>query len=204
MLSQIVRPLVQTQIRLLANSQATQATLVDTIARWLGYLGVQARVTKLSPKAERIHVCLTVAKPDSCDSKDWQQILENLRSSEMHIGRSHSKIDTLTKGSYNHMNDGQQLQLSRLLAYLIQVGIPHDKIDWHEVENQLSPLKLDQSILISIKSALKVPQSPELLKKLDPDVAASAFPIAVRIAWLDQEINSHENNALIALLAAMK
>ncbi|XTZ10319.1 MAG: hypothetical protein ACQZ3N_09735, partial [cyanobacterium endosymbiont of Rhopalodia yunnanensis] len=97
-----------------------------------------------------------------------------------------------------------QLKLSRLLAYLIQVGIPKDKIDWHEVETQLSPLKLDKSILIRIKSALKVPQSPELLKKLDPDVAASAFPIAVRIAWLDKEINPHENNALSALLAAMK
>lgn len=204
MLSQIVRPLVQTQIRLLANSQATKTTLVDTIARWLGYLGVQAKVTQLSPNAERIHVCLTVAKPDSCDAKDWRQILENLQSSEIHFGRSHSKIDSSANGNYSHMNDGQQLQLSRLLAYLIQVGIPDDKIDWREIETQLSPLKLDQSILISIKSALKVPQSPELLKKLDPDVAASVFPIAVRIAWLDQEINSHENNALIALLAAMK
>ncbi|BAP17758.1 hypothetical protein [cyanobacterium endosymbiont of Epithemia turgida] len=204
MLSQIVRPLVQTQIRLLANSQATQATLVDTITRWLSYLGVRARVTQLSPHAERIHVCLTVAKPDLCDAKDWQQILKNLRSSEMQIGRSHSKISSPTDGNYSHMNDGQQLQLSRLLAYLIQVGIPKGKIDWHEVETQLSPLKLDQSILISIKSALKVPQSSELLKKLDPDVAASVFPLAVRIAWLDQEINSYENNALIALLAAMK
>ncbi|XTZ12118.1 MAG: hypothetical protein ACP8RL_09065 [cyanobacterium endosymbiont of Rhopalodia inflata] len=204
MLSQIVRPLVQTQIRLLANSQATQATLVNTIARWLGYLGVQARVTQLSPHAECIHVCLTVAKPDSCNAEDWQQILENLRSSEMQIGRSHSKIDSPTNDNYSHMNDGQQLKLSRLLAYLIQLGIPNDKIDWHEVETHLSPLKLDKSILISIKSALKVPQSPELLKKLDPDVAASAFPIAVRIAWLDKEINPHENNALSALLAAMK
>ncbi|WP_267384449.1 hypothetical protein [Cyanobacterium sp. uoEpiScrs1] len=204
MLSQIVRPLVQTQIRLLANSQATRATLVDTIARWLGYLGVQAIVTQLSPKAERIHVCLTVAKPDSCDTKDWQQIIKNLQVSEIDTRRSCSKIDSLTNENYCHMNDGQQLQLSRLLAYLIQVGVPSDKIDWYEVEAQLSSLKLDQSILISIRSALKVPQSPELLKELDPDVAANVFPIAVRIAWLDQEINHHENNALIALLAAMK
>lgn len=196
MLSQIVRPLVQTQIRLLANSQATQTTLVDTIARWLGYLGVQARVTTLTPDAERIHVSLTVAKPDSCDLGDWQQILANLRSP--------SNPNSCSNGDYHHMSDTQQLQLARLLAYLIQVGTPNDSVDWHELETQLSPLNLNQSILVSIKSALKVPQSPTLLQKLDPDVAASAFPLAVRIAWFDQEINSHENNALAALLAAMK
>ncbi|HAC62542.1 MAG TPA: hypothetical protein DCF68_03155 [Cyanothece sp. UBA12306] len=196
MLTQIVRPLVQTQVRLLANSQATQTTLIDTIARWLGYLGVQARVTKLMPDCEKIHVSLTVAKPDSCDHQDWQQILDNLRSP--------SAIDSSSDHDYTQMSDTQQSQLARLLAYLIQVGSPEHNISWNEVETQLMPLNLNQSILMSVQSALKVPQSTDLLQKLDPDVAASAFPIAVRIAWLDQEINDHENHALSALLSAMK
>ena len=48
MLSQIVRPLVQTQVRLLANSQATQVTLTDTIAKWLSYLGRSYALYKLT------------------------------------------------------------------------------------------------------------------------------------------------------------
>ena len=51
MLSQIVRPLVQTQIKLLANSQGTQATLIETIVRWLSYLGIRAQVNTLKPDA---------------------------------------------------------------------------------------------------------------------------------------------------------
>ena len=51
MLSQIVRPMVRTQIRLLANSQATHTTLVKTITQWLGFLGVQATVTQLTTTA---------------------------------------------------------------------------------------------------------------------------------------------------------
>ncbi|ACK64498.1 conserved hypothetical protein [Rippkaea orientalis PCC 8801] len=196
MLSQIVRPLVQTQIRLLANSQATQTTLIDTIARWLGYLGVQAKVTKLTPDSERIHLSLTVAKPDGCDSQDWQQILNNLRSP--------ATIEGSSENNYTQMSEVQQQQLARLLAYLIQVGNPNGKISWTEVETQLLPLNLNPFILSSIQVALKVPQPTDLLQKLDPDVAASAFPIAVRIAWFDQEINPHEHDALSTLLSAMK
>lgn len=192
MLTQIVRPLVQTQVRLLANSQATQTTLVDTISRWLGYLGVDAKVTKLAPDSERIHVSITVGKPDSCETKDWQKILDNLRSS--------SDKDNCCE----QMSGSQQLQLARLLAYLIQSGNPSNNINWNEVENQLQSLQLDHSILSGIQSALKVPQSQDLLDKLDPDVAASAFPVAVKIAWFDQQINPQENHALSALLCAMK
>lgn len=196
MLSQIVRPLVQTQVRLLANSHATQTTLVETIARWLGYIGVSAKVTQLAPDCDRIHVSITVGKPDSCDHQDWQKILNNLRS--------HDKVDRSPNESYGKMSESQQMQMSRLLAYLIQVGNDNNGLNWNEVEAQLTPLNLDQSIIIGIKSALKVPQSQELLEKLDPDIAASAFPIAVRIAWFDQTINSHENHALSILLEAIK
>ena len=47
MLSQIVRPMVNTQIRLLAKSKATKITLIKTIAKWLSFLGVEAQVTQL-------------------------------------------------------------------------------------------------------------------------------------------------------------
>lgn len=78
MLSQIVRPLVDTQIRRLASSQNTSSTLIEAIAKWLSYLGVQAQVNYLTRQSEKIQVSLTVGKPDLCNSKDWQQILNNL------------------------------------------------------------------------------------------------------------------------------
>ncbi|EAZ90829.1 hypothetical protein [Crocosphaera chwakensis] len=196
MLSQIVRPLVNTQIRLLANSQTTQTTLVETIARWLGYIGVDAQVTQLCPESDRIHVALRVGKPDSCDDRDWFRILNNLRSP------NHNKNNGLK--SSDNFHESHQLQIARLLAYLIQVSDPQQDITWPEIENQLVALNLDDSMLSSIKSALKVPQSPDLLQSVDPDVAAVTFPIAVKIAWFDQEINSHENHALSTLLTAMK
>ncbi|WP_107667457.1 hypothetical protein [Cyanothece sp. BG0011] len=196
MLSQIVRPLVNTQVRLLANSHTTQTTLVETIARWLGYIGVEAQVTKLCPESDRIHVALRVGKPDSCDDGDWCRILNNLRSPDP---QENNRVT-----SSHNFHESHQLQIARLLAYLIQVSDPHQEITWPEIEHQLVALNLDDSMLSGIKSALKVPQSPDLLKRVDPDIAAVTFPIAVKIAWFDQEINSHENHALSALLTAMK
>lgn len=196
MLSQIVRPLVNTQVRLLANSQTTQITLVETIARWLGYLGVDAQVTQLSPESDRIHVALKVGKPDSCDTQDWNCILNNLRASY--------KSNNNYLNSSEYIDKSHQLQIARLLAYLIQIGDPDNHITWSEIESQLIPLNLENSMLREIQSAMKVPQSKVLLEELEPDVAASVFPIAVKIVWLDQEINSHENQALSALLSAMK
>jgi hypothetical protein len=198
MLSQIVRPLVQTQIRLLANSQETRSTLIETIARWLGYLGVRARVTHLAPDCDRIQVCLTVGKPESCDATDWQKILQHLEQSP--------QTDKFSLDAYAQMSLSQQSKLARLLAYLIQAGTTEQQpIDWDAISPQLESLNLDETILLGIKSALKVPQSPDqLLKGLDPDLAAIALPTAVSIAWLDRSINQEENSALMALLEAMK
>jgi len=70
MLSQIVKSLVQTQRSLLANSQATRLTLIEIIARWLGYLGVHAQVTHLASDQDKIQVALTVGKPDVCDRQE--------------------------------------------------------------------------------------------------------------------------------------
>jgi hypothetical protein len=198
MLSQIVRPLVQTQVRLLANSQATYPVLIETISRWLGYIGVQAKVTHLAPMSDQIQISLSVGKPDACDKADWQKILIQLSqnaSSEPHQS-SHELKESI--------NLEEQMLVSRLLAYLIQVGNPDDTINWETLKEQLIPLNLDETLTQGIKSALKVPQSSEsLMKKLNPDLAAMALPMAVKIAMLDQQINQEENTTLLALLKAL-
>ena len=196
MLSQIVRPLVQNQISLLANSQATRATLIKTIARWLSYLGIHAQVNSLKSDADTITVSLTVGKPESCESKDWQQILHQL-----HFHGKHNQEQE--QDNFEQMELAEQSQMVRLLAYLIQVGQPEEKVSWEIVKPQLISLTPDQSLLAGIRSALKIPQSVELIKKLNPYLAAQAFPLAVKIAWLDRQVNSQESQALSALLKAM-
>ena len=194
MLSQIVRPLVQTQVRLLANSQATQVTLTDTIAKWLSYLGIRAQINSLKSEADTISVSLRVEKPSGCSFSDWQKILHHL-DSEPKSNLEQEKVE--------QMELAQQLQLIRLLAYLIQVGQPEEKVSWEVVKPQLISLELDEYLVEGIHSALKVPQSAEFIKKLDPDVAAQVFPLAVKIAWLDHQVNPQENQALSTLLKAM-
>ena len=97
----------------------------------------------------------------------------------------------------------RQLQVIRFLAYLIQVEQPEEKVSWEVLKPQLISLELDEYLLEGIHSALKVPQSAEFIKKLDPDVAAQVFPLAVKIAWLDRQVNPQENQALSNLLKAM-
>ena len=191
MLSQIVRPLVDTQIRLLANSQATKKTLAQTISSWLGYLGVRTEVTQLIPNSDRISVSLTVGKPESCAQKDWQKILDNLTKSS----------SDLTNAQSDDMEMAKLVQLSKLLAYIIQIGLPETEMNWTILENQLSPLNLDSTTLGAVRSALKVPQSLSAIDKLDPDLAARAFPLAVKIAWMDNQITAAESQALKALLS---
>jgi hypothetical protein len=191
MLSQIVRPLVDTQIRLLANSQATKKTLAQTISSWLGYLGVRTEVTQLIPNSDRISVSLTVGKPESCAQKDWQKILDNLTQSSNDLPNAQSEEIEMAK----------LVQLSKLLAYIIQIGLPETEMNWTILENQLSPLNLDSTTLGAVRSALKVPQSLSAIDKLDPDLAARAFPLAVKIAWMDNQITASESEALKALLS---
>ncbi|MGQ4650723.1 hypothetical protein [Lyngbya aestuarii] len=197
MLSQIVRPLVRTQIRLLANSQATRSTLISTITQWLSYLGVYAVVTQLNASSNKIQVSLTVGKPDSCDSSDWQQILNNLERN--------SETSCASKLSYEEMTPKQQSKLQRLLAYIIQVGDPENAVNWDILYPQLRSIDLDEYMLAGIKSALKVPQSlDQLIEGIDPDLAAIALPFAVSIAFLDRRVNPHEDRTLTALFNAMK
>lgn len=203
MLSQIVRPMVQTQIRLLANSRATRATLVSTVAQWLGFLGVRAEVTRLDTAGSKIQLCLTVDRPDACDHSDWQQILTNLNTPSHPVDlepHGHALAPDISQFTHH-----QQRKMQRLLAYLIQVGNPDMPIDWEQLRPQLQPLGLDESTLLGIRAALKVPQCLEdLLADLDADVAAIALPKAVSIAMLDRQVNPSEDMALMALLQALK
>ena len=197
MLSQLVRPMVQTQIRLLANSRATRSTLVSTVSQWLGFLGVRAQVTRLDGDAGRIHISLLVGKPEACDAGDWQQILTNLNRGETEAEVVSSNLVVVTPQ--------QQSRIQRLLAYVIQVGSPEQPIDWATLHPQLETVGLDEQTLLGIRSALKVPQCLEdLLEGLDADVAAIALPKAVSLAMLDRQVNSSEDKALTALLQVMK
>lgn len=196
MLSQIVRPMVRTQIRLLANSQATYSTLVTTIAQWLGFLGVQASVTQLNTDSNRIQLSLTVGKPDACEDGDWEKILDNLNQ---------TSTNSLELTGCVALNPQQERKLQRLLAYMIQVGNPDCPLGWDLLCPQLQMLGFDQGMVAGIKAALKVPQSLEQLTEgLDADVAAIALSKAVGIALLDRQVNSSEDKALTALLEAMK
>lgn len=197
MLSQLVRPMVQTQIRLLANSRATRSTLVSTIAQWLGFLGVRAQVTQLDATANQIHITLTVNKPEACDARDWQQILDHLGQNQTD---GHAALPDAA-----HFTPQQQRKMQRLLAYLIQVGNPDDATEWGHLEPQLRSLGFDELTLAGVRAALKVPQSADdLLEELDPDLAAVTLPKAVHLAIMDRHVNPSEDMALTALLQAMK
>ncbi|MBD1870426.1 hypothetical protein H6G00_08885 [Leptolyngbya sp. FACHB-541] len=196
MLSQIVRPMVRTQIRLLANSHATRSTLVNTIAQWLGFLGVRAQVTQIDAVSNQISVSLTVGKPEACDTHDWQQILQNLNQSKTE--------EEVVPSPQVQITPQQQSKLQRLLAYVIQVG-SSEKPNWDKLYPQLQTLGFEESTLLGIRSALKVPQSlDQLMEGLDSDVAAIALPKAVSIALLDRQVNPSEDKALATLLEAMK
>jgi hypothetical protein len=194
MLSQIVRPMVRTQLRLLANSQATRSTLIITIAQWLGFLGVQASVTQLDTDSNQIQLSLTVGKPEACDGHDWEQILHNLQQTK-----------TAATSPAVALSPQQERKLQRLLAYVLQVGDPDQPVDWDALYPQLQSLGFEESMLMGIKAAVKVPQMLESLTEgLDADVAAIALSKAVGITLLDRQVNPSEDKALSALLEAMK
>ncbi|MEO0534643.1 MAG: hypothetical protein AAF215_12360 [Cyanobacteria bacterium P01_A01_bin.123] len=198
MLTQIVRPMVRTQIRLLAGSQATRPVLVKTIAQWLGFLGVEAQVTQLASASNQIQLSLTVGKPEACDTKDWEKILVSLGDDAGTVKVNSSQV-------MHKFSTKQQTQLQRLLAYVIQVGDPNSTVDWDRLKPELEDIGFEETLIDGIQSALKVPQSLELLmESIDDDVAAVALPKAVSLALLDRKVNPSEDHALSSLLAAMK
>ena len=197
MLSQIVRPMVNTQIRLLAKSKNTKITLTKTIAKWLGFLGVHAQVTQLNTTGNKIQVAITVGQPSNSENSDWQKIIHNLNQD------SH-ETSAITIDSSNSIPHEQKTKYQRILAYAIQMSNSNQSVEWSQASPQLQHLGLDESTILGVRSALKVPQSIDrLVKDLDADVAAMALSQTVSIALLDREINSDEYQALNTLLNAM-
>ncbi len=195
MLSQIVSPLVDVQIRRLASSQATYSTLIETIAKWLSYLGVKAQVNHLTHRSGQIQVSLTVGKPNNCDSEDWQQILQNLERQQ--------SVSSLK--AYDQILPSQRTKLQRLFAYLIQISQPEKKHNQIELSPLLQNLNLDEFMVLGIRAALKVPQPIDrLLKELDPDVLAFALPQAMEIALFDRKLNRETETVIVAMLQATK
>ena len=195
MLAQIVRPLVDAQIRRLANSKTTYSSLIEAIAKWLSYLGVKAQVTYLTRESEEIKVSLTVSKPDLCNSEDWQQIL-------YHLDR---QSNTSPINGYDRLMPAQRRKLQRLFAYLIQISQPDKQHNLDSLSDSLYNLHLDSFMLMGVKSALKVPQSAErLLKELEPDVIALAFPQAMEIVTMNPHLNQETEMAIITMLNILK
>ncbi|MEM1172750.1 MAG: hypothetical protein AAGJ08_27655 [Cyanobacteria bacterium P01_H01_bin.35] len=194
--------MVRTQVRLLANCHSTRLTLIHTIAKWLGFLGVKAEVTELDASLDKkISISLTVEKPESCENQDWQKIVDGVKQAE----NQNNSPELTTTEPIQNMTTKQQGKLQRLIAYVIQVGEPDREVKWEEIYPNLQQLGLDEEILQGIRSAIRIPQSIDLLvEELEPDVAAIALPLAMNIALFDRQVNSSEDYALSSLLQVMK
>ena len=198
MLTQLVRPLIRTQIKILANSKKAEGQLVTTIIRWLGYLGVHAEVKQLRSEGNQIQVSLSVGKPEQCSKEEWKQILESLKTSQS-VQPVESEI------TYHMMSEAQQLQACRLLAHIIQVGNPNAIHQWDSLQNQLVGLAIDAELLQGIHTALKVPQFLDsLLDNLETDVATFVLTRAFGIALIDKKINLDEESTLKSIYSALE
>lgn len=201
MLSQIVRPMVNTQVRLLAKSKEIKTTLIRTIAKWLGFLGVEAKVTEINGVGNKIQVSIVVGQPDNTNNSDWQKILDNLNRDSTET----SSIDSDYANDYSiSIPQDQQTKYQRIVAYALQMSNSDPNSDWSQISPQLQQLGLDKSMMLGVKSALRVPQSIDrLVKDLDADVAVMALSQTASIALSDRKINSGEYQALQTLLDAV-
>ncbi|MEL6224248.1 MAG: hypothetical protein AAFR31_16560 [Cyanobacteria bacterium J06627_8] len=198
MLTQLVRPLVRSQIQTLANSKVASGKLVNTISNWLGYLGVHAEVKQLQAQKNRIQVSLLVGKPEQCSEDEWQRILENL-------GTTGTVPPASVEKTYDRMSESQQRQAARLLAHIIQVGNADALEQWEGLEQHLSELSMSAKLLQNIRAALKVPQQIDsILEKLEPEVTAFALSQAISIALIDNKISSDEDSALKSIYSALE
>ncbi|MFQ4140196.1 hypothetical protein PGN35_028175 [Nodosilinea sp. PGN35] len=197
MLVQLVRPLVRTQVQMLAQAQSASGKLVGMVSQWLGYLGIHAEVTQLQTTGNRIQVSLCVGKPEQCTEAEWQQILDNLNRDV----DTTPAADTLT---YAAMPPTQQGKVQRLLAAILHASGQDPLADWPTLRPRLVALGIEEPMLAGIHSALKVPMPVELLvEHLEPEVAAFVLAKAIHIALLDQQISQAEDTALKALLNAV-
>ncbi|PZD73060.1 hypothetical protein C1752_02879 [Acaryochloris thomasi RCC1774] len=193
MLAQLVRPLVRTQIQLLTQTQSSSAKLVSMISQWLGYLGIQAHVSHLKVGDGRVKISLDVGKPEQCEPQEWQQILDN-------IAQTHGRQDHESELTYANMPSDQQRKVARLLTCVIQAGNPETVPDQDILQQRLLKMGFDESLVLEIKAAVKVPGVFEpLLEDLEPDLAAFVLSKAIGIALMDQEISQKEDSALKAI-----
>ncbi|MFZ4675524.1 MAG: hypothetical protein ACOYM4_07480 [Nodosilinea sp.] len=197
MLVQLVRPLVRTQVQMLAQAQSASGKLVGMVSQWLGYLGIHAEVTQLQTTGNRIQVSLCVGKPEQCTEAEWQQILDNLNQD---VDASPAE-DSLT---YTAMPPAQQSKVQRLLASILHASGQDPLKDWATLRPRLVVMGMEESMLVGIQSALKVPMPMELLvEQLEPEVAAFVLSKAINMALLDHQISQAEDTALKALLNAV-
>ena len=198
MLVQLVRPLVRTQVQMLAQAQSASGKLVGMVSQWLGYLGIHAEVTQLQTTGNRIQVSLCVGKPEQCTEAEWQKILDNLNRD----AEATPADDILT---YTAMTAAQQSKVQRLLASILQASGQDPLQDWQGLRPRLASMGMAESMLTGIQAALKVPMPMDLLiEQLEPEVAAFVLSKAINIALLDQQISQAEDTALKALLEAVE
>ena len=196
MLVQLVRPLVRTQVQMLTQAQSASGKLVGMVSQWLGYLGIHAEVTQLHTTGDRIQVSLCVGKPEQCTQAEWQQILNNLNQDKTTI-----EADAL---AYTAMTPTQQSKVQRMLASILQASGQDPVAEWVSLRPRLLAMGMEESMLMGIQSALKVPMPMEVLvEQLEPEVAAFVLSKAIHIALLDQQISQAEDTALKALLNAV-
>lgn len=198
MLVQLVRPLVRSQIQLLARTSAADSKLMGMVAQWLGYLGVQAEVTQLKTEGELIQVSLKVSRPEQCTETEWAQILTNLT-------RGHRPQDETTGVTYQTMSSAQRSKVHRLLACVLRASNENLIAEWSQIQAQLLETGIDSEMLNELRVAVRVPTSMELLvADLEPEVASFALSKAIAIALMDQQITHAEDNALKTLLDALQ
>lgn len=188
-LTQLVRPMVHTQARLLAQSQEVRSTLVHMLIQWLSYLGVCANVTSVAADSGQIRVCLRVARPQTCEADDWHTILDQIGQAP--AGQVPSTL----------LTERQHRDLEQLLVYLIRSGYAQETQDWPLMQSQLQKFGLDERTLLSIRESLSSsPSLSAVLGELDSDVAAIALPIAARIARVQRHVSEGEETVLDRLL----
>ncbi|MGD1855801.1 MAG: hypothetical protein ACFB2W_16295 [Leptolyngbyaceae cyanobacterium] len=198
MLDRLVRPLVRTQVQVLAKTPSAHTRLMGMVSQWLGYLGVQADVTHLKTNQGRIQIALAVGKPEQCTENEWSKILENIEQNNDAAG-SEAEL------TYQDLSKEQKSKVHRLLAGVIQAGNKDAAESWDTLQPQLIGVGMNQVMLANIRSAMKVPTMMDsLLKDLEPEVAAYVLSKAISIALIDKEINQEEDNALKAIYEAIE
>ena len=126
------------------------------------------------------------------------QILANIDQNKSASGAKGELI-------YEKMSQAQQSKVHRLLAHVIQAGNSQASQSWDDLRPQLAALGMEESMLLGVKAALKVPAVLDpLLDDLDTDVAAVVLSRAIGIAMMDDCINSDEDAALKAIYVALE